>query len=214
VEIAFEDSIKFAVTLISILNPIGALPIFLNLTRDRSASEIKIVSNSCTIAVMVTISLALAFGQRILGFFGISIPSFTIGGGILIFTMAFSMIRARGNEAKINKDEIDSLGDPKEVGIVPLAIPLLSGPGTISSSIIYAKEINDPYHWVGALFVVLLCGLIVKLVLTYARNIGNKIGPIGMNVMSRIMGIILLASSIEMIVAGIKEILPILKGHI
>ena len=212
-ELILEETLKFGITLLSILNPLGALPIYLGLTNRHSKKQIKAISNSCSLAVMVTIVLALAFGQKILGFFGISIPSFTIGGGFLIFTMAFSMIQAKHSNAKMNDEEIDhEIGDPREIGIVPLAIPLLSGPGVISSAIIYSKSMESTYHWLGAIGIVILTGLIVKLTLVYGRQIGNKMGSIGLNVMTRVMGIILLAASIEMVVAGIKEILPVLKG--
>lgn len=211
---ALADSINYLVTIISILNPLGALPLFLILTRNHSNQAIKVISNSCTIAVMITIALSLAMGQKVLAFFGIGIPSFTVGGGILIFGMAMGMVRAQSSDVKINSEEIAELADPSEIGIVPLAIPMLSGPGTISSSIIYSKGMTSSTHWLGAVAVVLVCGLVVKIVLTYARPIGNKIGKIGLNVMTRIMGIILLASSIEMITKGLKEILPILKASL
>lgn len=209
---SINDSINFLVTIISILNPLGALPLFLALTRHHTVRDIRIISNSCTLAVMITIALSLVMGKKILAFFGIGIPSFTVGGGILIFGMAMGMVRAHASEVKLNKDEIEHLADPSEIGIVPLAIPMLSGPGTISSSIIYSKGMISTAHWIGAAVVILICGLLVKLSLTYARPIGNRIGKIGLNVMTRIMGIILLASSIEMITKGLKEILPILKS--
>lgn len=209
-----NDSINFLVTIISILNPLGALPLFLALTRHHTMKDIKLISNSCTLAVMITIALSLVMGQKILSFFGIGVPSFTVGGGILIFGMALNMVRAQASEVKLNKEEIEHLAEPSELGIVPLAIPMLSGPGTISSSIIYSKGMISTPHWIGAAVVVLVCGLVVKIALTYARPIGDRIGKIGLNVMTRIMGIILLASSIEMITKGLKEILPILKSGV
>lgn len=163
-------------------------------------------------AVAITIIVSLILGQRILEFFGISIASFTIGGGFLIFSMAFSMIRAQQTQAKMNQDEIDDAEETAEIGIVPLAIPLLSGPGTISTSIIQAKHFSDASHWIGAIVLVAVVALIVNLILRNSRAIGKRLGKIGLNVMTRVMGLILLSISIEMIVAGVKEILPILKG--
>lgn len=209
---AFEDTMKFSITLLSVLNPLGIIPIFINITQKSSATQINKISNSCSFAVMVTILVSLVAGQKVLEFFGISIASFTIGGGILIFTMAFSMISAHSSEAKINEEEINHIQDLRELGIVPLAIPLLSGPGAISTSIIHAKDFTTSYHWIGAILSILILGLIVKLTLSSSKKIGEKIGTIGLNVMTRVMGIILLAISIEMIIGGIKEILPILKS--
>jgi len=211
-EQVLEDTLKFAITLISILNPIGIIPIFINLTRNSSETQVKKISHSCSIAVVVTIIVSLVIGQGVLGFFGISIASFTIGGGLLLSSMAFSMIQAQSSNAKINEEEIHQMEDIRELGIVPLAIPLLSGPGAISTAIIHSKGFETSYDWIGAIFVVLVTGFIIKLILTSSRKIGERLGTIGLNVMTRIMGIILLAISIEMIVGGIKEILPILKA--
>lgn len=206
------DTLKFGISLLSILNPIGVIPVFLSLTSRYSNHKINLVARSCSITVAVTILISLFVGQKILAFFGISIASFTIGGGFLIFSMAFSMIRAQQTQAKMNQDEIDDAEETAEIGIVPLAIPLLSGPGTISTSIIQAKNFNDITHWLGAVVVILVVAIIVYFILRHSRAIGNRLGRIGLNVMTRVMGLILLSISIEMIVSGVKEILPILKG--
>jgi len=212
VEQALSDIIKFSITLISIINPLGAIPVFLGFTKYHKNLNIKNVTNTCAIACTVTIFISLVFGQSILNFFGISIASFTIGGGFLLFTMAFSMISAQQSTTKINNEEIRSFDFEREIGIIPLAIPLLSGPGAISTSIIHSKQFTTPTHWVAGAIMVLLIGLIIKVILSYAEFIGEKLGQIGLNVMTRIMGLILLSMSIEMIATGIKEIIPVLKG--
>jgi multiple antibiotic resistance protein len=209
---AFTDVIKFSITLISIINPLGAIPVFLGFTKNHKNLNIKNVTNTCATAVTITILVSLIFGQMLLNFFGISVASFTIGGGILLFTMAFSMISGQQSTTKINTEEIRSFDFEREIGIIPLAIPLLSGPGAISTSIIHAKNFTTTAHWVIAIVMVILIGVLIKIILSYAENIGERLGQIGLNVMTRIMGLILLSMSIEMIAAGIKEILPALKG--
>jgi multiple antibiotic resistance protein len=211
---AFTDVIKFSITLISIINPLGAIPVFLGFTKNHKNLNIKNVTNTCATAVTITILVSLIFGQMLLNFFGISVASFTIGGGILLFTMAFSMISGQQSTTKINTEEIRSFDFEREIGIIPLAIPLLSGPGAISTSIIHAKHFTTTTHWVLASIMILLIGLFIKIILSYAEKIGERLGQIGLNVMTRIMGLILLSMSIEMIAGGIKEILPILKGSI
>lgn len=206
--------LKFAITLVSIMNPIGVIPVFLGFTKNNKSLNISKITNACSVAVGSTLILSLIAGQHILNFFGISVASFTIGGGILLSTIAFSMIQGQLSNTKINDDEIKSVDYEKEIGVIPLAIPLLSGPGAISTSIIHSKNFSSPFQWIGAVVVVILVSILVKYVLTYADNIGNKLGPIGLNVLTRIMGLILLAMSIEMIASGFKEILPILKGSI
>jgi len=208
---AFDDSLKLAVSLLSILNPIGVIPIFLVLTESFSRDKVHKIATSCALTVVITLGISLAIGQRVLDFFSISIASFTIGGGILIFTMALQMISAQQTDSKMSKEEEAGLS-PSEIGIVPLAIPLLSGPGTISTAIIYSSKIPTTLHWIGALVTIAAMGLLIKFVFHYARVIGSKLGTIGLNVMTRIMGLILLAISIEMIFGGIRSMLPGLQG--
>ncbi len=209
---AINDILKFSITLISIINPLGAIPVFLGFTKNHKNLNIKNVTNTCAIACSTTILVSLVCGQFLLNFFGISVASFTIGGGLLLFMMAFSMISGQQSNTKMNNDEIRSMDFEREIGIIPLAIPLLSGPGAISTSIIHAKNFTSSAHWIAGIVMVILIGLLIKIILSYAENIGEKLGQIGLNVMTRIMGLILLSMSIEMIAFGIKEIIPVLKG--
>lgn len=211
---AFSDIVKFSITLISIINPLGAIPVFLGFTKHHKNLNIKNVTNTCAIASSITILVSLVFGQALLNFFGISVASFTIGGGFLLFTMAFSMISGHQSTTKINTEEIRSFDFEREIGIIPLAIPLLSGPGAISTSIIHAKNFTSPTHWIFSAIMIVGIGIIIKITLSYAETIGQKLGQIGLNVLTRIMGLVLLSMSIEMIAGGIKEILPALKGVI
>ena len=211
---AFTDVLKFSITLLSIINPLGAIPVFLGFTKNHKNLNTKNVTNTCSIAVTITILISLIIGQRVLNFFGISVASFTIGGGFLLFMMAFSMISGQQSNTKINTEEIRSFDFEREIGIIPLAIPLLSGPGAISTSIIHAKNFTTSLHWIIAIAMVLLIGVMIKIILSYAEAIGDKLGQIGLNVLTRIMGLILLSMSIEMIAGGIKDILPILKSTV
>lgn len=206
------DILKFMITLLTIINPLGAIPIFLSLTDNFSQQHIVTVSKTCSIAVIVTLCISLIFGQNILNMFGISIPSFTIGGGILLLSMAFSMITASPSKTKINKSEMETFENRPDLGIVPLAIPMLAGPGSISTAIIQGKSLSGLEQWLGSILVIISMGLIVYIVLRSSRTLGRKLGMVGMSVLSRVFGIILLAISIEMIAKGVKEILPILKG--
>lgn len=204
-----NDVLKFALTLLSILNPIGVLPVFLSFIRTKKNLNIKKISSVAAWATGLTIFISLALGQILLEFFGISISSFTVGGGILLFTMAFAMISA--SPSQMLEGNLEKLNCEREIGIVPLAIPLLSGPGVISTCIIQAKGFSSIYHWLGAAVVAILIGVLIKYLLAFAQTIGKHIGVIGINVMSRVMGLLLLAMAIEMIASGMKELLPLLK---
>ena len=146
--------------------------------------------------------ISLVFGQPILNFFGIGIDSFRIGGGILIGSMAFSMLSAK---PKINEAEMENT-KITEIGIVPLAIPLLSGPGAISTSIIHAEHFDTTVHWIGSAVAIFLIGIAIKLLFKFSRPIGKKLGQVGVNVMTRIMGLILMSLAVEFVVGGLKSI--------
>lgn len=207
-DLNFADTWKFGITLFSVLNPLGAIPIFLSLTRNNSDQEIKKISTTCAFTILITITVGMIFGGKILHFFGISIASFRIGGGILLGTMAFNMLSAKQHNSKINQDEIDAKSNVDEIGIVPLAIPLLAGPGTISTSIIHAEKFNGVAEYLSSIMVTILVCLIIKYILRFSRSIGSKIGTVGLNVMTRIMGLMLMALAVEFISGGVKQIFP------
>lgn len=207
--LAFDDTMKLFISLLSILNPIGVIPIFITSTDHFSEDKVKSIATSCAVTVSLTLVLSLLVGQRLLNFFGISLASFSIGGGILIFMMAIQMVSAKTASQKLNEKEKQNL-DPNEIGIVPLAIPLLAGPGTISQAIIYSNKLKSGAYWIGAIGVVVIIGLFIKFVFQNSRFLGKKLGTIGLNVMTRIMGLIILSLSIEIIASGIRDILPAL----
>lgn len=209
-QLALDDSVKLIVSMMSILNPIGVIPIFLSMTESFPEKKVRAIATSCALTVTITLILAVVGGKKFLSIFSISVDSFTIGGGFLIFTMAMEMIKAKRPSTKMNKDEVEHL-EPNEIGIVPLAIPLISGPGSISTAIIYSSRMSSTYHWIGAIISFILLGIMIKIIFTYSRAIGKKMGRIGLNVMTRIMGIILLSVSIEMVSSGLRGLFPILE---
>lgn len=208
--LAFDDSMKLMISMMSILNPIGVIPIFLSMTESFPERKVRAIATSCAATVAITLILSLIAGKKVLGIFSISVDSFTIGGGFLIFTMAMEMIKARRPSTKMNKEEVEEM-EANEIGIVPLAIPLISGPGSISTAIIYSNRMSTTYHWIGAIITFILMGVMIKLIFNYSRIIGKKMGTIGLNVMTRIMGLILLSVSIEMVSSGLRGLFPILE---
>lgn len=202
---------KFFISMISILNPIGALPLFITLTRQYSQEEIRRVAINCSYAIAATLLISLIFGKYILIFFGISITSFRLAGGILVSMSAFSMLRAQQSAEKLNPEEVDRQTQIKEIGIVPLAIPMLAGPGSISTCIMYSERLNNVFEWTGIVVAVAVMSLIIFLILSNSRKIREKIGRISLNVMTRIMGLILLAVAVEYISSGLKGLFPVLN---
>lgn len=202
---------KFFISMISILNPIGALPLFITLTRQYSQEEIKRVAINCSYAIAATLLISLIFGKYILVFFGISITSFKLAGGVLVSMTAISMLKAQQSAEKINQEEVDRQTQIKEIGIVPLAIPMLAGPGSISTCIMYSEKLNSAVVWTGIIIAIGVMTIIVFLILANSRKIREKIGRISLNVMTRIMGLILLAVAVEYMSSGLKGLFPVLN---
>lgn len=199
-----QDISKFFIAVLSVLNPLGVVPTFVGMTHKFTREEILNISRVCSIAVFLTCLIGVIVGDDILKFFGISIHSFKVGGGILIGMMSFQMLQGLSNKrSKLNRGEQESI---KELGIVPLAIPLLAGPGVISTTIIYGKEISGIERWTGLVASLVVIALIVYVVLITSQKIATVMGRIGLNIMTRIMGLILLALSVEAITSGLKAI--------
>src|ERR1022692_4444796 len=126
-----------------IVNPIGAIPLFISYTRGQSTAERRIAARTAAIAVAVVLVISIFVGDYLLQFFGIGIPSFRVGGGILILLMAIAMLNARQGGARYTAEEGREGEEKQNIAIVPLAIPLLAGPGAISTTIIYAHKAHS-----------------------------------------------------------------------
>lgn len=179
---------------------------FLTSTKIYSTEEIAKISTICAVTVVVTLAISTVLGDEILGFFGIQIASFRVGGGILIGLSALSMLKGEPAPIKMSQEEIDRQSQMQELSIVPLAIPLLAGPGTIVTCIIQAESFQTTTQWASAFFVMAVIGILIKLILTFSRKIRERLGRVTLNVMTRVSGIILMAVSIEHISRGVKQI--------
>ncbi len=200
--------VKMFTGVISVLNPIGAIPVFLGLTSSKDNRERRTIAGVTALSTTLILLVAAVSGEAILDFFGISISSFRVGGGILILLMAISMLHAKTSHAKHTPDEAKEAEDMESIAVVPLAIPLLAGPGSISTVIVYAHEAKNLLE-LGALgIVILISGLIVWTVLRLAVPIGAKLGTTGINIAVRLLGLLLAAIAVEFMTAGIKGLFP------
>jgi len=164
-----------------------------------------------SISVAVVLVLAAVIGQQILVLFGITIASFKVGGAILILLMAISMMHATPSREKQTPEEAREAEIKESIAVVPLAIPLLSGPGAISTTIIYATERSS----LGHLGAIILCCLLVAcatwLALRLATPVSKWLGETGVNIAIRLMGLLLAAVAVEIFTSGLVVLLPGLK---
>ncbi|MCM8540926.1 MAG: MarC family protein [Lentisphaeraceae bacterium] len=200
--------IKSSLALTALLNPLSVTPIFLSITDSKKVEEFKPIAFKATCTVGAVLAISIFLGEHILTFFGISINSFKMAGGIIIFLMALSMVNAKSPKSKVTASEITEAEDNNDddISIVPLGFPLLAGPGTISTVIIYSATFNS--LWSKPIFVVyclILC-YFIYISLSFSQTIMNKLGNTGINVVSRVMGILLAAMAVEMIVKAIKDL--------
>ena len=203
---------KFFIGLMAILNPIGAIPIFINLTQQQTPAEQRQTASVAGMAVAIVMLVSLVAGEIILSFFGISIASFRVGGGILILLMAISMMSATMSPARQTPEEARESVLKESVAVVPLAIPLLAGPGAISTIVLYGNRSNEVLHYVILAGGILVVATLVWLIFRVAQPVADKLGRTGINVITRIMGLIMAAIGVEFMAAGLKQLFPALAG--
>ena len=209
---SFAEYLKFFVALVAILNPIGVIPIFINLTSQQTTSERKRTARVTGFAVGVVLLIALVAGEWILNLFGISLASFRVGGGILILLMAISMMQATMSPVKQTPEEARDAVMKESIAVVPMAIPMLAGPGAISSIVLYANR-SDSWADKGVLAGgIVLVAIFVWLVFRMAQPMAAQLGRTGINVVTRIMGLIMAAIGVEFMANGLKQLFPVLAG--
>ncbi|MFC0180127.1 YchE family NAAT transporter [Thorsellia kenyensis] len=204
----FPILLKFFIGLFAVVNPIGILPVFISMTTYHSAAMRHKVNLTATSAVAIILFVSLILGEAVLRLFGISLDSFRIAGGILIMSIAMTMISGKLGEEKQNKQEKQENVIKENIGVVPLALPLMAGPGAISSTIVWSTKYSDWQYIVGFTFAVILFAVCCWLIFKAAPYFVKILGQTGINVVTRIMGLILMALGVEFIVTGIKALFP------
>ncbi len=208
----YAEYVKMFIGLLAIINPFGVIPIFISMTTDQNSAQRSKTINMVAVGVIIILLVALFFGELVLDFFGITIASFRVGGGILILLMAIAMLHAKTSYIRQTEEEADESIEKESVAIVPLAMPLLAGPGAISTVILMAHKSSGVAHYMVIALGIMLLGLVVWGVLRLSPWIATRIGATGINIFTRIMGLILAAIAVEFIANGIQGLFPILAA--
>ncbi|MBS3955584.1 MAG: NAAT family transporter [Methylomicrobium sp.] len=208
----WNEYVLLLVGLISVVNPISAMPIYLSLTASKSPTERRQTALICAFAVAMVLFVSLLAGEPILLFFGIGLPSFRVAGGLLLLLMGISMLRVSDDRSRHTPEEDAESQDKSSVAVVPLAIPLLAGPGAISTTIVYAHRDLSLSHYLLFSSVIVSVSLIVLTMLLLAPRIVAVMGQTGMNVVTRVIGLLLSSTAVEFIAGGMTELFPILAG--
>lgn len=200
----FTEYTKIFISLFAILDPIGIIPVIILFTSGMTAPKRIRIGRIASLAVCAILLVALLIGQPLLAFFGISISSFRVAGGILLMLMAFKMLN--GNlytSIEANNDSAE--GEASSIhAIVPLSIPLLAGPGSISAVILEAHKAHGIEHYLIMSVEIFLLSITVWLTFLIAPLVAQRLGKIGIDVFTRLMGLVLAAISVEFIAGGVR----------
>jgi multiple antibiotic resistance protein len=203
---------KPLVTLLAIVNPLAIVPFFIHYTQGFTSKQRQRTVLIAAFSAFAVIATCALIGLQILEFFGISLASFQVGGGLLLLTAALSMLNAQPAEAKATQNEIDDTSARASIAVVPLTIPLLTGPATMSTVVIYADQAKTFFQHAALVGYGVVIALATAVCFTLAKPIARFLGQTGINVMTRLMGLILAALSVEVMAAGLTKLFPVLGG--
>ncbi|MBM4056297.1 MAG: NAAT family transporter [Planctomycetes bacterium] len=202
---------RFLTALMVILDPFAAIPIYLSLTQEYSNTERgRVVFITIVTVALVLIATSIS-GESLLKTLGTSLASFRVGGGVVLLLMALAMLRAQSDKVRTSPTEKAAAETKETIAVVPLAIPLLAGPGSISTVIIEMHRSSAAYHQVLVILCILFTCILLWTVLRLANQIGKALGPIGLSILHRLFGLILTAIAIEIMANGLRELFPVLS---
>ena len=208
------DLIKPLVTLVAIVNPLAIVPFFIHYTQGYSDAQRRHTVRMSAFSAFVVIAVSALLGLQLLSFFGISIASFQVGGGLLLLMSSLSMLNAKPAESKTNVEELRATEVKASMGasiaVVPLTIPLLTGPATISTVVIYADKTQHLWELAVLVGYGVVVALATFIAFSAAGRIAKVLGQTGIDIMTRLMGLILAALAVELLADGLTKLFPIL----
>jgi multiple antibiotic resistance protein len=202
-----SEYMRYLVTLTAVLDPFLAIPIFLAVTSPAEPAARLRLAAVITLTVFLVLAGATVFGEALLQLIGASVPAFQVGGGRVLLLMALAMLNAQAGGMRQSHAEAEELASREAAGVVPLAVPLLAGPGAISTSII-AAQAGGAAHVVLLLGCIALVCLILWIVLRVAPVVAPRMGTTGLNVVTRLLGLLLAAIAIQTMAEGLLDLFP------
>jgi multiple antibiotic resistance protein len=205
-------ALKQLIALLAIVNPIGAIPLFLAWTGTRSREQRVLAARTAAVTAFCALIASVWLGDALFAFFGIRLASFRVGGGLLLLLMSLAMLQAETPRAKHAATEEEEARSKENVGVVPLGIPLLAGPGSISLVIDAVQRSPQSVDKLVLSGEIALVGLASWIALRSGDRIFAKVGETGINIVTRLMGLILAAVAVELLAAGALALFPGLAG--
>jgi multiple antibiotic resistance protein len=203
------ETLSFALlcftSLFTLINPLGTMPVFMAMTSELTIDQRNKTAKKASVVALFTIIAFALTGQLLFNFFGISVNSFRVVGGVIFFIMGMDMLQARLSQVKIKDNEVKSY--ISDISITPLAIPMICGPGAITSVIVLMEDANSLPKQIALFASIILIIWLTYIILYSSSKLIKLLGQTGINVMMRIMGLIVMVIAVEFFFSGLKPII-------
>jgi multiple antibiotic resistance protein len=206
----YSETIKFIVAMIIMINPLSSLSIFLQLTKKSALSKQRHIAKIATLAITIIMLMTLWTGEDLLDLLGITIPSFRFAGGLILLLIGLSMLQSKESATNYTSEDDEAAKERDSIAVVPLALPIIIGPGAITTLIIAAGDYPQFLSKLWMSLICLLLGLGMGIVMYFGVPIANFVGISVMKVVTRIMGMIIMAIAVGMLADGILGLFPLL----
>lgn len=209
----FSFALLSFTSFLTLVNPLGLMPVFIGMTSDMTSGKRKLVARKALIAAFIAMVVFAFSGKFIFDFFSISINGLRIVGGFIFFNMGYEMLQAKNSKVKVTQSEVEHAGDEDDISITPLAIPMICGPGVITNSIVLMEDAKTIPFKVALVVVMLIVCLLTFVILLSSGRILKFLGSTGNKVLMRLMGLIIMIIAVEFFASGLAPILQnILRG--
>jgi len=193
------------VAVFALVDPFGALPFFVAMTEGFSETDRSVVIRRAVLVLAAILGLFALLGKFLFAAFGLTLAAFEIAGGILLFVVAFDMLHGEVTRTKLSSaDREEAIAKRDEIAVVPLGIPLLAGPGAISTVMIYEGNAgNDPFMFISVFLAILVTAIATFVIFRYGQRIIRAMGRTGIMAMTRVLGLLLAAVGVQFVLNGI-----------
>jgi multiple antibiotic resistance protein len=195
-------------SLIVIINPVMVTSVFITLTANATPRAKRAIIQKTTIIAFLVLLVFAISGTLVFKFFSITIGAFQIAGGIILFSVAMGMLHATASRTKQTPEEMDEAMSRDDIAVVPLAIPIVSGPGAITTVIVLSGEARAIPSMAILFLAIVVAMVIVFAMLRNAARIQRYLGPSGLNITTRLMGLVLAAIAVQFVIRGVESVLP------
>jgi len=207
-----HDAFSFALvafsSLIVIINPLMVTSVFITLTANATPAAKQAIIRRTSLTAFIVLLVFAVSGTLIFKFFSITIGAFQIAGGIILFSVAMGMLHARTSRTKQTPEEMDEAMSREDIAVVPLAIPIVSGPGAITTVVVLSGETRAIPNIAILFLAIVVAMVIVFVMLRNADRVQNFMGLAGLNITTRLMGLVLAAVAVQFVIHGVESVLP------